>query len=331
MALNRFLFSSAENVYTIKKGIGTVSATGTSIKDFGSTQIDSAKNKAASMPGTPSLANVGTGSLIGPQMILGGLATGVGAAVGGFGSVLDFIAKKATAALFQEMYVNPDSFSMGYVITNTLKETRGGVIINHWRPQLPQVSMSGVVGWIRDESLLNSAVNNFAKALVGGQNAGKAFTSTISNNFAGVGSPFSSLGALQRFREKSRNLSNSPRKFLDNLQTLALSPMYYFDDKGIQRYNTKKLVVFTKRYPDGAILSGFFNEFSFDEKGNDAETIRYSLKFVVTGIERVDLSVRLGQFIAPFYGALKDTTSAISGVGSGIGQAVTNPLGSIGF
>lgn len=86
---------------------------------------------------------------------------------------------------------------------------------------------------------------------------------------------------------------------------MVLSPMYYMTTVGntrIEKFNSKRIVAFTKQYPDGATFEGYFTKFDIQESGKDPETLRYNLEFVVLNISPISLQERLGQFIAPFYG-----------------------------
>jgi hypothetical protein len=306
MALNKFLFSTDENIDYLQSSLNSYAKgskkAANSLDNFANDMF----KKAGSQPilynnpgGATSIALAPVG-----QALLGGLSWLGSATAGGVGWVLEALNKIPPRILFQEMYLNPDKFDMSYTIPVSKVETAGGVIINPWRPELPVVQMSGIVGWIRDESMLNSAINNAAKALVGGSGISGA-ASAFTNSFSAFGGRISNLGALQRFRENARKLSNSPRKFLENLRAMVLSPMYYMTTVGntrIEKFNSKRIVAFTKQYPDGATFEGYFTKFDIQESGKDPETLRYNLEFVVLNISPISLQERLGQFIAPFYG-----------------------------
>jgi hypothetical protein len=306
MALNKFLFSTDENIDYLQSSLNSYAKgskkAANSLDNFANDMF----KKAGSQPilynnpgGATSIALAPVG-----QALLGGLSWLGSATAGGVGWVLEALNKIPPRILFQEMYLNPDKFDMSYTIPVSKVETAGGVIINPWRPELPVVQMSGIVGWLRDESMLNSAINNAAKALVGGGGISGA-ASAFTNSFSAFGGRISNLGALQRFRENARKLSNSPRKFLENLRAMVLSPMYYMTTVGntrIEKFNSKRIVAFTKQYPDGATFEGYFTKFDIQESGKDPETLRYNLEFVVLNISPISLQERLGQFIAPFYG-----------------------------
>ncbi len=303
MALNKFLFTSDEEIdfmtSSLKSASNSLNSASKSSDSFSKKMFDGETNPFTSK--TPNIARnvglVGTGAGLYTAGAFGWLAS---KATGGAGSLFDTLSQNASKVFFQEMYVNPDKFNISYNIPVTKIETAGGVIIHPWRPELPVIQMSGVVGWIRDESILNSAVNNAAQALVGGQNVGSAFTSA----FAPFGGKVNNLGALQRFRENARKLTNSPRKFLQNIRALALSPTYYVprSTPRIEKFNNKRIIGFTKQYPDGATFEGVFTKFNIDETGKDPETVRYDLEFICFNIKKVQIQERIGQFIAPFYG-----------------------------
>lgn len=306
MALNKFLFSTDENIDYLQSNLNAAAgASKTASNSLGNFSNDMFK-KASSQPILYNNPGGATSVALAPvgQAVLGGFGWLGSTTVGGVGSLLESLSKNASRVLFQEMYLNPDKFDISYTIPVSKVETAGGVIINPWRPELPVVQMSGIVGWIRDESMLNSAVNNAAQALVGGGGVSGA-ASAFTNSFSAFGGRVSNLGALQRFRENARKLSNSPRKFLENLRAMVLSPMYYMTKVGntrIEKFNTKRIVAFTKQYPDGATFEGYFTKFDIQEGGKDPETLRYNLEFVVMNISPIGLQERLGQFIAPFYG-----------------------------
>lgn len=306
MALNKFLFSTDENVEfltgNLNRAASSTKSASTSLNNFSNDMF----KKAGSQPLT--YTNAGGSSVVAlapvGQSILGGFGWLGSKTVGGVSSLLKSLEQNSKRVLFQEMYLNPDKFDMSYTIPVSKVETVGGVIIHPWRPELPVVQMSGIIGWIRDESILNSAINNAAQAFIGGGGASGA-ASAFTNSFAAFGGRVSNLGALQRFRENARKLSNSPRKFLENLRAMVLSPMYYMSTSGntqVEKFNGKRIVAFTKQYPDGATFEGYFTKFNINESGKDPETLRYDLEFVVINIRPVEIQERLGQFIAPFYG-----------------------------
>ncbi len=262
---------------------------------------------AAVSESDPNLALAYTGEAFGLFTVSGFQALG-SIALSPIGFLLEKISKFAGEAIFQEMFLNPDKLDISYRIPNSKNETKGGVIVHHWRPEIPQIKMSGKVGWVRRASILDSAVNRAAEALVGGQNVGTA----IADSFGDFGNPLNSVAEFQRFREQSRALVNSPRKFMEDLETLALSPMYYIDPStGVERYNSKRIVIFTKRYPEGAVLDGYFDDFRINETGKDAETIPYSFTFTAKNIRPLTFSERIGQFFAPFFGTAVEVANVI--------------------
>lgn len=318
MALNKFLFSTDENVAyltgNLNRAATATKSASTSMDNFAG---DMFKKASRPLQGPNDTRFAGPG-----QGILGGFSWLGSKAVGGVSSLLSSLESNSKRVLFQEMYLNPDKFDISYTIPVSKVETQGGVIIHPWRPELPVVKMSGIVGWIRDESILNSAVNNAAQAFIGGGGASGA-ASAFTNSFSAFGGKISNLGALQRFRENARKLSNSPRKFLENLRAMVLSPMYYMANSGntrVEKFNGKRIIAFTKQYPDGATFEGYFTNFSISESGKDPETIRYDLDFVVINIRPVEIQERLGQFIAPFYG----TALEIGKVGGNIANNITS-------
>jgi hypothetical protein len=318
MALSKFLFTSSERQDGVLGPIKKAGDVPGSLADNGSKEFGSFKEsratqysqEAAGKTGA-ALASSGTAAL----HLLGSGASYLGAAVTSPLALLKLIPDQAKKVFYQEMYLNPSSMKISYHTPNTKKETVGGVIVNHWRAQVPVAMFSGAVGWIKRDSLFDAAINDSLKALVSGGDVGAAFGSQFSG-FKDINFKSNVIRATKQAREKLKDLVNSPRKFMDELQNLALSPMYYADSDGIERYNTKKIVIFSKRYPDGAVLEGYFDEFSYAEAGKDSETIKYEFKFVILNIKPVSLAERLGQFIAPFYGSALEIGDAASNISS---------------
>lgn len=321
MALSKFLFTSTERqegiLGPVKKAgdvPGDLAENGS--KEFGDFKAGRATQYSQEAAGQTTAA-LGSSATAGLHL-LGSGASYLGAAVTSPLALLKLIPEQAKKVFYQEMYLNPNSMKISYHIPNSKKETDGGVIVNHYRAQVPVAQFSGAVGWIKRDSLFDSAINDSLKALVSGGDVGAAFGSKFSG-FKDINFKSNVIRATKQAREKLKDLVNSPRKFMDELQNLALSPMYYADSDGIERYNTKKIVVFSKRYPDGAVFEGYFEDFSYGEAGKDSETIKYEFKFVILNIKPVSLAERLGQFIAPFYGSALEVGDAASNVASFFG------------
>jgi len=336
-ALTKFLFTSKQNQTAISAAAagarrGSASALG-GVTDFASEGFSSAGDDIS----RPSGLGIATGLGIGAGTALGsGLGYLVAGPAWGLSRLVELISGTiGDKMLYSEMYLNPESLDIKYNIPTNKKETQGGVILHHWRPELPEISFKGAVGWIRNEAILDSAIDNAARSLAsGGSSIGDAFSEPfggdVSTAWTDMTESFDTI-ALQRFRESIRNLSNSPRKFLQEIKELALSPMY-FESGGMEIYNTKKIVAFTKQYPEGVALEGYFKDFHIGEAGKDAETIKYNFSFVATNLGVVTLMDRLGQFLAPFYGALRDTLSPVGNIlsSTGIAPSLGSPSSSAG-
>ena len=294
MALSKFLFTSSERKEALLAPLKSAGDVFSKSKKRTRSKLDKVyeiEKKYAPDEGnlekfSASMALIGSGIMVGITSPLG---------------LLGLLGEYGGKVLYQEMYLNPDSMSISYSTSHSKKELLGGVVVNHYRTQVPIIRLSGAVGWIRLESRLDSAINSALDTLLSGGSA-KKVGGAFANQWKDLSFKGNFLKNLKRTREQLRNVVNSPRKFMDELQHLALSPMYYRDSRGIERYNLKEIVIFTKRYPNGAVLQGYFDQFSFEEKGKDSETIKYSLQFVALNIKPVGLAERLGQFIAPFYG-----------------------------
>lgn len=321
MALSKFLFTTSQNNDVLLSSLNVAqsasSSAGKSLWDTTKSLTNNASNTASGGAGN---FFSGVGSAIATPI------TAVGAGVtGGFGYLLKQLSNVADKSLYQEMYLNPDQIKISYRIPTNKKEMVGGVSAQHYRAEIPEITMSGIVGWIREESRLDSALNNAAKAFTSGENIGDA----LKQPFKDIEFRAKSLADIKRFREKTRNIANSPRKFMDNLQKMALSPQYYVPLVGdrLEAYNTKKIIIFTKQYPNGKALEGYFTSFNVEENGNDPETIRYNFSFVVYNMSNIGLSERIGQFIAPFVGAgvdIANKTGNLVNAGSSAVNSVTS-------
>lgn len=323
MALSKFLFTTAQNNDVL---LSALNAAGEASSQASSSLWDTTKGL------TKNASNTATGTAS-PGKFFGGVGsalalpfTAVGSGVtGGFGYLLKQLSSLADKSLYQEMYLNPDQIKITYKIPNNKREMVGGASVHHFRAELPEISMSGIVGWIREESRLDSALNNAAKAFTSGDNIGDA----LKQPFKDIDFRARSLADIKKFREQTRNISNSPRKFMDNLQKMALSPQYYVPVIGdrLEAYNTKKIIIFTKQFPNGKLLEGYFNSFSVDENGNDPETLRYNFNFVAYNMTNIGLSERIGQFIAPFVGAGIDVAQKTGNAVSSVSGAAKSVVG----
>jgi hypothetical protein len=318
MALSKFLFTTAQNNDILLSALNASETASSKVgKDLWSATKSLTKNVGSTFSGGTGNFFAGVGSAIAVPV------TAVGSGVtGGFGYILKQLSNLADKSLYQEMYLNPDQIKITYRIPNSKKEMFGGVSVQHYRPELPEITMSGIVGWIREESRLDSALNNAAKAFVSGENIGDA----LKQPFKDIEFRAKSLADIKKFREKLRNVSNSPRKFMENLQRMALSPQYYiplFGDR-LEAYNVKKIIIFTKQYPNGKALEGYFTSFNVEENGNDPETLRYNFTFIVYNMTNIGLSERIGQFIAPFAGAGIDVSNKTGNLVSSVVNPVTN-------
>lgn len=102
---------------------------------------------------------------------------------------------------------------------------------------------------------------------------------------------FDTLESIAKLGEDENTVTeNNPRLFFDRLRRVALQDKYYGyrtkdpltnRDVIFTRYNQRKLLIYTKRYPQGTMISGFFTDFSVPEDAQNSEMITYSARFVV--------------------------------------------------
>ena len=71
--------------------------------------------------------------------------------------------------------------------------------------------------------------------------------------------------------------------------------------------------MFTKQYPSGVILEGYYTDFSIPESSEDAQTISYSFNFTVENIKPVTLVQRIAGMYADYGSVVGDLTSTASG------------------
>jgi hypothetical protein len=212
------------------------------------------------------------------------------------------------------MWINPNSITIDFATNQTQVLTKGGYGWYHWQNVPPRVSFSGVSGWVYKEghdSLARKALN-----ILTGQDEKLQLEDFVSPQLSNALSGFKgikqqandatnakkvgglikdtayNLQRIEKALETPRTvLKNSARIFTSRLQRIALQPMYFNDTLlGYRRFNPKYIFIYTKKYPEGKKLQGFFPTFRIPETAEDPQFIRYDATFVVEkGLENEEL------------------------------------------
>jgi hypothetical protein len=213
-----------------------------------------------------------------------------------------------------EMWINPESVIITQPFIQNKQHTAGSIVTYHYRKDVATMSVSGKVGWIAIQSVIEEARNSLFDATSQGIN-GKAITAfkKTESNFNGndPNSPLMQAIDPTKRNGSSSRLNNSPRLFLERLRTLADEPSYYIDKNGIEHYNVKYIKIFTKQYPNGVICEGYFTNFSVQEASEDAQTISYSFEFVIENIKPVTLIQRLAGMFSDIGSATGDAVGLV--------------------
>jgi len=212
---------------------------------------------------------------------------------------------------WMEMYINPESISFPRKTLQNKINTKGGIVVLHWKQDLPEIDCSGKSGWILQPSILQDFTHELKSEFKGIEykiDIKKAAQQTLAKNSQSLMQNIVNL--------KSSNITMNARDFVTQLQLIALEPMTYFDDSGVEKFNTKKLMIYTKRYPYGLILNGYFTSFDIDENANDAQIIPYKFHFV---IEKEDDTQQTTNFLKNTFKELITTNiNNLPGLGSPI-------------
>lgn len=173
------------------------------------------------------------------------------------------------------MWINPESVQINFGPPQSNQvQTRNGFAVVHWYNKLATISFSGQSGYVLWESarVQTPGSGSVLDALA------KSFTDTFSQQ--NILKMWNGANASER-AGLTLEQPQDPRDFINKLRTVVLSPMYYYDRNGFEHYNSKKLLVYTKQYPAGVTLDGFFNSFDIGEKATDNWTIPYNASFTV--------------------------------------------------
>jgi hypothetical protein len=208
-----------------------------------------------------------------------------------------------------EMWVNPESVNIADTFNQTVQHTAGAIVTHHYRKNFSTIQVSGKIGWVAIQSLLeeskNAALSELKTIIVGGA-SGTAFKRLQKSFAKNISNPLAPSGASSRF-------NNSPRLFLQRLKDLAYEPVYYYDSAGMEHYNTKYIKMFTKQYPDGVICEGYFENFEVPEAVDDGQTILYNFTFVVENIKPVTLLQRIAGMFSDYGSAVGEVSSLVTG------------------
>jgi len=214
-----------------------------------------------------------------------------------------------------EMWINPSTMNKQSKFKQTQQHTAGAIVNFFYRPEYTVMSCQGKVGWLRIHSVLEEAQSNAISNLLKGDlsltdsQSGKSAITSAKEELNKV-----STTPWNMKSSHSNRFNNSPLQFLKRLQGMALDPMYYIDNEGVEHYNPKYIKCFTQEYPDGVIYRGYFDNFVVDENVENGETIAYSFVFVIQSETPVTLVQRVLGAYAGFGSAVGDAASLASGL-----------------
>jgi len=201
-----------------------------------------------------------------------------------------------TSGKWYVMWINPQSLTIAFMSNEKVSYRKGGYGVLHWKNRLPTIKFSGVSGWVlRPDDFFSPGTNpNSAKQwwtkLTSTPTFRELSDPDLANAFQvnGQTSLRQALADLNKVGETPSTVQfNDARVFVNRLRRVALQEKYYYDvESGLFVYNSRRLVIFTKRYPEGKEIEGFFTDFNIPEAAEDAQMIRYSASFTVTsGLE----------------------------------------------
>lgn len=224
----------------------------------------------------------------------------------------DGLAGSTVSALlaWYDMWINPESITVSNSYIQNPSHTANGIVTYHYRKDLGKVSCNGSIGWVAIKSLIEEARDGTIGDLVNIQKnvakIGANFTKATSN--FSINNPAAVTG-------KTSNINNSPRIFLDRIRSMANEPMYYMDSSGVEHYNQKYIKIFTKQFPDGLILEGYFTEFSVPETAQDKQTVKYNFNFTVENYRPITITERIVGMYSDYGSVIGDISSIVTGFG----------------
>jgi len=206
------------------------------------------------------------------------------------------------------MWLNPQTFNFTYKPNSSEQLTNTGYEFYHWQNSLPTISFSGVSGWLFSEASQEGEQNTtityqLTSSLGTTITAGDIFTPALSTAFGGnsVKEALRTAATTGLESPPTANL-NSARLFFERLQRVATQEKFFYDSTlGYERFNLRKLIIFTKAQPDGKELLGIFKSFTIQEGKEDSQMIPYNCTFLVfAGLEEIGSGGDEIQFLQKF-------------------------------
>ncbi len=189
-----------------------------------------------------------------------------------------------------EMYINPEAIGLSTKIIQVKTHTKRAIVTTHWRNDHQDMRASGKSGWILKPSILQQSIqdgihdilhpNASATSNLSLKDYAKKFPDQITQDINNITSKNPNIGKLNLLNTKPLNLTITPRDFVNNLKQIALEDMFYIDQNQIEHYNSKKIQIYTKTFPLGVTLNGYFTDFNIPEKADDSQVISYDFSFV---------------------------------------------------
>ena len=210
-----------------------------------------------------------------------------------------------------EMWINPHSLQEQNAFRQTQQHTAGAIITQFFRPENTVINCSGKCGWVRIHSIVEELKSGMISAAINSKISTKDVLHQAKDSIKEAVADYGALPWNQKSSHANR-FNNSPLLFLKRLQSMALEPMYYIDDEGVEHFNPKYIKCFTKKHPDGVIYQGFFNTFNIQEDVDLGETLAYEFSFTIEKETPVTLVQRILGAYAGFGSAIGDTIATIS-------------------
>jgi hypothetical protein len=188
------------------------------------------------------------------------------------------------------MWINPQSINIDFKTNAAQRYTGKGYEYFHWHNALPVVTFEGVSGWLFSDlggQEGGTFTGNFFKSVFELKKPTKESVVDPVLQQAFPGSEDGAKSALSRafndgIESVSTVIANSARLFVQRMQRVALQEKFYFDtERGYTIYNNRKIRIFTKAYPEGKDLEGYFTSFSIPESADDVQYVKYQATFVV--------------------------------------------------
>lgn len=212
-----------------------------------------------------------------------------------------------TVMSWYEMWINPASITINDRYIQTRQHTAGSIVTFHYRQDVKVLSIEGAVGWVQIESTSQNAQTGAFNLLKGDTKSIKKGLRDTYGSYQQNGvtdpaklraqlnswNPSNSEGIRLKSGRHANNTNNSPRIFLQRLKDLADQPAYYYDNFGQEHYNVKYIKMYTKQYPNGAIIEGYFTTFQIPETKDDSQTVHYSFEYIVENLRPITVTQRI--------------------------------------